>query len=747
MGTAPTPADESARLEALYDYQVLDTLPEAEFDEITRLAAAACETPVALVSLVDTGRQWFKSSIGLDGLCQTDRKIAFCSHAILAPMELMEVPDATLDERFADNPLVVGEPGIRFYAGRPIVTPAGYPIGTLCVIDTEPRQLTDAQRETLERLARLVVALLEGRSARRGAEHLGNILANSINEIYVVEADSLVIKYANNASCANLRYARSELIGRPVTDILDTITEHRLRKVVRTLRDGSDDQVIVNSRHLRRDGSSYPVETRLQYSGTERPPVLIATCYDVTEQQLTEAALRDSESRFRALYNQTPVMLHSVDPTGRITSVSEYWLEHLGYTRAEVMGRRSTEFLTDESRRYARKVVLPELFRTGECWNIAYQMSKKDGTVIDVSLSAVAHRDRHGDFAGSSGVSIDVTERNRVQRELEEAQAGLERRVAERTVQLRKSNARLRREVRAKARLQQQFLAVSREMGQAEIATGVLHNVGNVLNSLNVAAAVAQRKVEGLRLEGLSRLGETLTAEQDRLAEFLADGEKGRQLPAYVAALARHLRKEQRDALEEFRRLGENIEHVKRVIAQQQDYARKGALTETADLASLADEVLALSLAEHHGIEIERRYEDVGTVQTDKHRVLQILINLVNNAKQSLQEMPFGERRLGVRIDEAPDAGDGGRVRIEVEDNGQGIEADNLTRVFAYGFTTRADGHGFGLHASANTARELGGSLGCRSDGRGKGATFTLELPREPAEPAETVESAAGTTA
>jgi len=162
---APIPKDEKKRLKVLWQYEVLDTIPEEMFDDLTELAARICEAPIALITLVDEKRQWFKSRIGAT-VVETSRDVSFCAHAINQP-DLFIVPDATLDKRFADNPFVTSDPKIRFYAGAPLITPDGYALGTLCVIDKIPRELRAEQKQALQILARHVVSQLELRRRSR----------------------------------------------------------------------------------------------------------------------------------------------------------------------------------------------------------------------------------------------------------------------------------------------------------------------------------------------------------------------------------------------------------------------------------------------------------------------------------------------------------------------------------------------------------------------------------------------------
>jgi len=163
MLKAPIPSDEPQRMQVLREYGVLDTPPEPVYDDIAHVAAGVCETPIALITLVDGKRNWFKSKIGIpEELTESPRDISFCGHAIM-DREIFEVTDAVIDDRFADNPLVSQQPHIRYYAGAPLITPDGYRLGTICAIDLRPRRLSEAQRDTLRALSRLVMRQLDRR--------------------------------------------------------------------------------------------------------------------------------------------------------------------------------------------------------------------------------------------------------------------------------------------------------------------------------------------------------------------------------------------------------------------------------------------------------------------------------------------------------------------------------------------------------------------------------------------------------
>lgn len=273
--------------------------------------------------------------------------------------------------------------------------------------------------------------------------------------------------------------------------------------------------------------------------------------------------------------------------------------------------------------------------------------------------------------------------------------------------------------------LQRELLVVTRKAGMAEIATGVLHNVGNVLNSLNVSLAVAKDQLRQSKVAALAKTVDLYGGHPNGLAGVLAS-EKGKVLPQYLAAISTELSDENGRLRQELDSAARSVDHIKAIVATQQAYAQGHELREPLDVYSVIDDALRMvepSLRRHH-IELVRDYEPMPRVITDRHKLLQILVNLISNARHALRENGAAPARLTVRLHRSGD-----RVELAVEDTGVGITSENLARVFEHGFTTRSDGHGFGLHASANAAHELGGSLSVASAGPSQGATFTLNLP------------------
>jgi len=309
---------------------------------------------------------------------------------------------------------------------------------------------------------------------------------------------------------------------------------------------------------------------------------------------------------------------------------------------------------------------------------------------------------------------------NQIQRHqvaLIEANEQLEERVRQRTAELEETHNRL--------------MEASRQAGMAEVATDVLHNVGNVLNSVNVAATLIREKVSNSEVSSLKKVTDIVKEHVDDLGTFLTEDEQGRHIPLYLTEVSKALIDEQADNIEKLRSLTENIEHIKEIVKTQQSYAKVSGIEVSTSLVELVENAIQINGAalHRHGIQLACDFAEVGPISIDKQKVLQILVNLISNAKYAMSRVEKGKKLLAIRIYKHG----ADKVRIEVADNGVGISEEDLTKIFIHGFTTKKDGHGFGLHSGALTAGELGGSLTASSDGEGRGATFTLELPFKPA--------------
>jgi PAS domain S-box-containing protein len=278
-------------------------------------------------------------------------------------------------------------------------------------------------------------------------------------------------------------------------------------------------------------------------------------------------------------------------------------------------------------------------------------------------------------------------------------------------------------------RVHKQLMAASRQAGMAEVATNVLHNVGNILNSINISASLLADRVKQSKAEALGRVAALLKEQGPAIGNFIAADERGKRIPDYLTSLGAQLVADQQAELHELASLRSNLEHIKETVAMQQSYAKLCGVTETVDVTDLVEDSLRLNAGAfaRHGVALRREYADVLPITVDKHKVLQILVNLVRNAKYACDESGRQDKLLTLRVEAIPSG-----VRISIIDNGVGIAPENMPRLFHHGFTTRQSGHGFGLHSGAVAAQELGGSLRAASDGIGLGATFVLELPRLP---------------
>lgn len=347
---------------------------------------------------------------------------------------------------------------------------------------------------------------------------------------------------------------------------------------------------------------------------------------------------------------------------------------------------------------------------------------------LDDCLQERAWTDAEEDSLRTAADMLGATiGRQHAQEALLDAKATLEQRVTERTRELQDQVIAKEKAMADLAEAQSSLLEMSRAAGMAEVATGVLHNVGNVLNSVNVSCAMLMDHLRESRIGNVAKVAEMMVDPEGGLAHFLCEDPRGRQIPDYLTALAAELNKEQQGMFQEAELLNERIEHIKEIVSMQQSYGRVSGVAETIAPEQLMEDAVKLNAngLSRHGIKVNREYQPTAPFVIDKHKVLQILLNLINNAKHACEDNQHKEKIIILRIHNHGQ----NHIRMAVADNGMGIAPENITRIFQHGFTTRRSGHGFGLHSGALAARELGGRLSVNSDGPGHGATFTLDLP------------------
>ena len=396
--------------------------------------------------------------------------------------------------------------------------------------------------------------------------------------------------------------------------------------------------------------------------------------------QSQNAALRESEERFRSVAESAADAIIIADGDERTLSWNKGARLMFGYEAEEIQGQPLSQ-LVAASYRATYAAGMKELQENGSVESSGPAMElfgvRKDGTEFPLEMAMSTWTTGSGSFF--SGVIRDVSERKTAE------------------VTLRDS--------------QQRLLETSRLAGMAEVATGVLHNVGNVLNSVNVSAGLVVEKLRRSKVPKLGRAAALLTERNGDLGDYLTNDPNGQKIPGYLAKLSQYLVEENAELVTEVDLLARHIEHIKEVVAVQQSYAKVSGVFENLPADQLVEDSIAMNIGafERHGVVLERRFSPSPPVRVDRHRVLQILINLLRNAKYALDEVQRIDKRITITIAPANET----MVRITVADNGIGILQEDLARIFGHGFTTRRDGHGFGLHSGALAAEEMGGSLTC----------------------------------
>ncbi len=432
------PADEAQRVQALRALEVLDTLPEERYDRLTRIARQMFKTSITLVSLVDAERQWFKSRQGLDAT-ETPRDISFCGHAILEN-RVFHIPDATEDPRFADNPLVAGAPHIRLYAGAPLSTADGYRVGTLCIIDSQPRRLTTEELQALRDLADCVEMELQqahihqATDTLRHWEHYLHTVLNTVIDGVITIDERGIIQSFNRAAERIFGYATPEVIGKNVNMLMPEPYHSEHDGYLARYQATGEARVIGTGREVvgrRKDGSTFPMDLAVGTAMLEDVPLFTGVVRDLSERQQAKQQLDETNRLRQAILDSANVCIISTDTEGVIQIFNKAAQRMLGYTEEEVVGKATPALIHDPGEVAARAKALSkelecliepgfEVFvaksRRGQADENEWIYIRKDGSRFPVLLTVTVLRDPHGAITGFLGIGSDITERKKMER-------------------------------------------------------------------------------------------------------------------------------------------------------------------------------------------------------------------------------------------------------------------------------------------------------------------------------------------
>lgn len=536
---------------------------------------------------------------------------------------------------------------------------------------------------------------------RESEERFVNAFQHAPIGIALVAPDGRCLK-VNRALCELIGYCSAEMATMSCGDFTHPDDHGTDAEDIRRMLAGELETCRFEKRLLHKHG--HEVLTSLNVSLVRdsggQPLHFITQIQDITQRRQAEVELRANERRFRELVQNLPAAIFTCDVRGRVKLYNRAAVELWG--REPVLGKDRWSgawriYETDGTPLSLDECPMAETLRTG----IAVRgreiiVERPDGTRSHVLPHPTAICDEAGKVVGAMNMLADLT---------------------------------YRREIEAKiAKVNGELIETSRRAGMADVATRVLHTVGNVLNSVNVSATLALDAVRTSKSTSLGKVAALLENHSADLANFVAKDPQGTRVPEYLRQLNARLEQERQTIGRELAVLTSNLRHIKEIVGIQQSYGRVTGGPELLRASDLVENSLRLADAAltNSRCEIIRDFENVDAISIEKHKVLQILVNLIGNAIYACADAGHGGGRITLRVRQVEKT-----VEISVADDGVGIPRENLPRVFHLGFTTRKDGHGFGLHSAALCATELGGSLRCASAGPGCGATFTLALPTE----------------